>query len=44
MVYTFINFNEVVFPKYALIFQTLRKFGNFWHFREVLFNFFFQCG
>ena len=40
MMYTFIYFKENVFPKYALIFQTLRKFGNFCHLREVFFNFF----
>ena len=39
MIYTFVYFKENVFPKYALIFQTLRKFGNFCHFREVFFNF-----
>ena len=39
MIYTFIYFKENVFPKYALIFQTLRKFGNFCHFGEVFFNF-----
>ena len=40
MIYTFIYFKENVFPKYALIFQILRKFGNFCHFREVFLNFF----
>ena len=40
MIYTFVYFKENVFPKYALIFQTLRKFGNFCHFGEVFFNFF----
>ena len=35
MIYTFVYFKENVFPKYALIFQTLQKFGNFHHFREV---------
>ena len=44
MIYTFVYFKENVFPKYALIFQTLRKFGNFCHFREVFFNFFVYCG
>ena len=40
MIYTFVYFKENVFPKYALIFQTLQKFGNFCHFREVFFIFF----
>ena len=44
MVFIFIYFKENVFPKYALIFQTLQKFGNFCHFREVFFNFFVYCG
>ena len=35
MIYYFIYFKENVFPKYALIFRTLRKFGNFHRFREV---------
>ena len=38
--YTFVYFKENVFPKYVLLFQTLRKFGNFCHFREVFLNFF----
>ena len=37
MIYTFVYI--LVFPKYALIFQTLQEFGNFCHFREVFFNF-----
>ena len=40
MIYTFIFLTENVFPKYALIFQTLQKFGNFCHFRKLFFNFF----
>ena len=32
IIYTLIYFKEIVFPKYALIFQILRKFGNFRHF------------
>ena len=40
LIYTFIYFKENVFPKYALIFQTLKKFGNFRHFCVVLLNFF----
>ena len=35
MIYYFIYFKENVIPKYALMFQTLRKFGNFHRFREV---------
>ena len=42
MIYTSTYFKENVFPKYALIFQTLWKFGNFHYFREVFFNFFCQ--
>ena len=36
MIYTFIYFKKNVLPKYALIFQTLQKFGNC-HFRDILF-------
>ena len=38
MIYTFVYFKKNFFPKHALIFQTLQKFGNFCHFREVFFN------
>ena len=34
IIYTFVYFKENVFPKYALIFQILQKFGNFCLFWE----------
>ena len=40
IIYTFIYFKENVFPKYALIFQILRKFGNFHHFGGFFLNYF----
>ena len=40
MIYTFIYFKENVFPKYALIFQTLRKFANFLSFQGGFLHFF----
>ena len=41
MIYTFVYFKENVFPKYALIFQILQKFGNFPHFLGGFLEFFF---
>ena len=40
IIYTFIYFKENVFSKYALIFQILRKFGNFRHFWGFFLNYF----
>ena len=40
IIYTFVYFKENVFPKYALIFQILQKFGNFRHFGGVFLNYF----